>query len=36
MTEKTMHPKDGDHIKYKTVRLPVKTRVVVLDFQVKD
>lgn len=31
-----MYPKDGDYIKYKTVRLPVKTRTVVLDSQVKD
>lgn len=36
MTEETTHPKDGDHIKYKTIRLPVKTRMIVLDFQVKD
>ena len=31
-----MYPKDGDYIKRKTIRLPVKTRTVVLDFQVKD
>lgn len=36
MTEKTMHPKDGDHIKYKTVRLPVETYVVRFGFQIKD
>lgn len=36
MTEETTHPKDGDHIKYKTVRLPVKTYRMVLDFQIKD
>ena len=36
MTEETTHPKDGDYIKHKTIRLPVKTRMIVLDFQVKD
>ena len=36
MTEETMHSKDGDHIKYKTVRLPVETYVVRFGFQIKD
>ena len=36
MTEETTHPKDGDYIKYKTVRLPVKTRGLRFDFQIKD
>lgn len=36
MTEKTTHPKDGDHVKYKTVRLPVETYVVRFGFQIKD
>ena len=36
MTEKTAHPKDGDYIKYKTVRLPVETYWLRLSFQIKD
>ena len=36
MIEDTTYPKDGKYIKFKSVRLPVKTRMVVLDFQVKD
>ena len=36
MTEKTMHSKDGDHVKYKSVRLPVETYVVRFGFQIKD
>lgn len=36
MTEKTTHSKDGDHIKYKTVRLPVETYVVRFGFQIED
>ena len=31
-----MRSKDGDHIKYKTVRLPVETYVVRFGFQIKD
>ena len=36
MTEETTHSKDGDYIKYKTVRLPVETYVVRFGFQIKD
>ena len=36
MTEETTHSKDGDRIKYKTVRLPVETYVVRFGFQIKD
>ena len=31
-----MHSKDGEHIKFKTVRLPVKTYWVQFAFKVKD
>ena len=36
MTEETTQPKDDEHIKYKTVRLPVKTYGVRFGFQIKD
>ena len=36
MNEETTHPKDVDCVKYKTIRLPVKTRGLRFDFQVKD
>ena len=36
MTEETMYPKDGNHVKFKSVRLPVKTYWVQFAFQIKD
>ena len=36
MTEETMHSKDGEHIKYKTIRLPVETYGLRFGFQIKD
>ena len=36
MIEETMHPKDGDYIKFKTVRLPVETYGIRLGFRIKD
>ena len=36
MIEETMHSKDGDHIKCKTVRLLVKTYGIRFGFQIKD
>lgn len=36
MTEETTHPKDGDYIKQKSVRLPVQTYGVKFAFQIKD
>ena len=36
MTKETTRSKDGDYIKYKTVRLPVKTYGVRFAFQVTD
>ena len=36
MTEETIHPKDGDYIKHKTVRLPVETYGMRLGFRIKD
>ena len=36
MSEETTHSNDGDHVKYKSVRLPVETYMVVLNIQVKD
>ena len=36
MIEETTYPKDGDYIKHKSVRLPVKTYGVRFAFQIKD
>ena len=36
MIEETMSPKDGDYIKFKSVRLPVETYVLRFPFQIKD
>ena len=36
MTEETMHSKDGEHIKFKTVRLRVETYGIRFAFQIKD
>ena len=36
MTEETTYPKDNEHAKFKSIRLPVKPYGVRFDYQVKD
>ena len=36
MTKETTHSKDGDHVEFKTVRLPVETYGLRVGFRVKD